>query len=94
MAKQITRRRAAKKKRSPRVIRKALRVLENVLDDIIDDPSRFIDKAERVAEHTARGIDQFVAEYERDPAKARRETRDFVVRNLAKLGKKRLRDAR
>ncbi len=96
MAKQLARQRVGvqRRKKPPKVVRKLLLAAEQILDEVIDDPGKFIDKAERVAEHAARGVDRFVEEYEKNPEKARRETRDFIVGKIAKFGKKKLRSAR
>ncbi len=100
MARQLAKRRQPKKRRgkqlrrTPRVLQKVAAVADRMLDELIEDPERVIDRAERAAEQVARGVDRFLDEYDRDPAKARRETRDFIIRNLARFGKKMLRSAK
>jgi hypothetical protein len=101
MARQLAKRRQPSKRRgkqlrrrTPRVLQKVAAVADRVLDELIEDPERVIDRAERAAEQVARGVDRFFEEYNRDPVKARQDTRDFIIRNLAKFGKKKLRGAK
>ncbi len=65
--------------------------VNRMLDEIIEDPRRFIDRVERTGEQVARGIDQVLDEYEKDPRKTGRELLVHGLRGLAKLGKQRLR---
>lgn len=94
MASKRLAKRTPPRKRRPRIVKKTIDALDRVLDQIIDDPDRFVDRVERTAEGAVRGIDRLVEEYERDPQKARKEFRTFIVRGLAKLGKQRLNGSR
>lgn len=86
--------RGRKRKRVPRLVKRFATATDRLLDQIIDDPEKFVTRAERVAEQAARGIDRLVDEYEKNPAKARQEIRNFIVQNLARFSKKRLRAAK
>lgn len=75
-------------------MKKTIDAVDRLLDQVIDDPDKFIDRVERAAEHTAKGVNQLVERYERDPEGVKREARDFLIRAGARFGKKKLRDAR
>lgn len=93
MGKKLAKRGKTRRQR-PKLLRKAVDAADSLLDQVIDDPEKFFQKIERGAGHAVRGIDRLVEAYERDPARARREVRDFIAQNLARYGKKRLRAAR
>lgn len=73
---------------------KVFKAANRLLDEIIEDPDRFVDRVERTAESAARGIDRIVAEYERDPQRVKKELRTLIVKGLARLGKQRLNGSR